>query len=68
MKGHRGFTGMQGPPGPAVCDCKLTHTHIQILYMQYAHFISNSCLCLLNHRDLVESRDQLVLLDPLDLE
>lgn len=36
--------------------------------MQYAHFISNSCLCLLNHRDLVESRDQLVLLDPLDLE
>lgn len=36
--------------------------------MQYAHFISNSCLCLLTYRDLLESRDLLVLLDLLDLE
>lgn len=67
MKGHRGFTGMQGPPGPAVSDSKLLQMHSQTvvfsIFFSRQTFLSFQIL-----RVQLESKDPLELLDPLDPE
>lgn len=66
MKGHRGFTGAQGPPGPPVC-CITKLLYIDYVYIAFKN-ICKSCVFVCTHRDLLERQDLLVLLDLLDLE
>lgn len=67
MKGHRGFTGMQGPPGPSVSHSKWSQMHSQTI--AFSVFLSRQTLCSFQIlRVQLESKDPLVLLDPLDPE
>lgn len=66
MKGHRGFTGMQGPPGPAVRDSELSQTHSQMI--AFSIFFSRPTPLCSPHilRVQLESKDPPVLPDPPD--